>query len=119
MGAPLDLLLQRTMAQEKPKNDPVTKLMIDRADDFKYHVAYMAYSKAWDENTSEETRRRLNEIMSSLTNSESSYSNFYRQLNQYRVSMMEFPHRSRIQSQRKGEWRRGEARKSRNYRYRK
>jgi translation initiation factor IF-2 len=69
------------MAQEPERqaNEPVavTKLMIDRPSDFKFHVAYLAYSHSWDKTASQETKTKLNEIISSLSNQEIDYSTFY------------------------------------------
>ena len=50
------------MAEEK---EELTKLQVDKPEDFKFHVAYMAYSGAWEENTSGATRTKLNELIGS------------------------------------------------------
>jgi uncharacterized linocin/CFP29 family protein len=40
---------------------PVVKLEIDRPQDFKFHLAYDVYSKAWDATSSDTIRLKLNE----------------------------------------------------------
>jgi len=48
------------MAQEPERqaNEPaaVTKLMIDRPSDFKFHAAYLTYSNTYDKTTNPETK---------------------------------------------------------------
>jgi len=74
------------MAQEPERQAnesvAVTKLMIDRPSDFKFHVAYLAYSRSWDKTASQETKTKLNEIISSLSNQEIDYSIFYEKMGQ-------------------------------------
>jgi len=38
------------MAETPAENQPPVKLDIDRPQDFKFHLAYEVYSRAWDEN---------------------------------------------------------------------
>jgi len=102
------------MAQER---EPISKLQMDNPSDFKFHVAYMAYSEAWDENRSDATRTELNELISSLSAGKASYEEFYANLSQFRKQRVEF-RRERIQSQRKRDWRMSEQKKERNARYR-
>jgi len=97
------------MEQEKEK---VTKLELDNPADFRFHVAYMAYSEAWDENTSEDTRNKLNEIMSSLSVTEADYDDFYSKISQFRINKIEF-RRERIQGQRKRDYRMSEKKSAR------
>ena len=47
--------------------------MIDRENDFRFHCAYLAYSKSWDENDATEAREKLNELIESLSNEKISY----------------------------------------------
>ena len=51
---------------EEPKpqsnEEEVTKLMIDKPSDFRFHAAYLAYSETWDKTNSLETKMELNEI---------------------------------------------------------
>ncbi|MDH5482199.1 MAG: hypothetical protein OEY22_04890 [Candidatus Bathyarchaeota archaeon] len=55
------------MAQkpERQAKEPAaaTKLMIDRSSEFKFHVAYPAYSRSWDKTASQETETKWNEII--------------------------------------------------------
>ncbi len=95
----------------------ISKLMIDKPSDFVFHAAYMAYSKTWDENPSEEVRSKLNEIMRSF--SDENPSSFYSQLSQFRKDVSSFHSRSKIRSQRKKKWREEEQRKARMSRYKK
>jgi len=111
------------MDQESKTDDTVVlKLLIDRPSDFKFHAAYHVYSQAWDENPSQEVRRKLNEIMASLSKDEIDYQSFYKKVNQYRVEFNPEHYsggaRARIETQRKRDWRRREAKDARNSRYR-
>ena len=95
-------------------SEKVTKVLIDDSSDFKFHAAYSAYSKAWVENIDEEARLELNKVMLSLTENKGTYSTFYHELNQIRGNVAdEYSGRVRIRSQRKRDWRRSEAKKSR------
>jgi hypothetical protein len=112
------------MAQEPERqaNEPaaVTKLMIDRPSDFKFHVAYLAYSRSWDKTASQETKTKLNEIISSLSNQEIDYSTFYEKMGQYTGNSSKhyaWP-RDIIVTQRKRDWRKREAKDARNARHR-
>jgi hypothetical protein len=112
----------KTETTEEPKpqsnDEEVTKLMIDRPSDFRFHAAYMAYSEIWDKSVSQEVKTKLNEIMLFLSNKEISYSSFYKRLGQYRQRSSKYYARKRIETQRKREWRRRRARDMRNARYR-
>jgi len=109
---------------EEPKpqsnEEEVTKLMIDRPSDFRFHAAYLAYSETWDKTTSQETKTELNEIMSSLSKEEISYSSFYKRLDQFRrQGSKHYPYpRKRIETQRKRDWRKRQTKDMRNARYR-
>ena len=111
----------KTETVEEPKTqsneEEVTKLAIDRPSDFRFHAAYLAYSETWDKTASQEDKTKLNEIMLCLSNKEISYSNFYKQLGQYRRHRSKY-HRKRIETQRKRDWRKRQARDMRNARYR-
>ncbi len=97
----------------------VQKISEDRPLDFRYHAAYLAYSKAWDDNSSDEAKVKLNELLSSLKGDDVSYESFYAGLGQFRSERTEFQSRTRIKVQRKKEWRRSEERSARNARHRK
>jgi len=101
------------------EKEEVTKLMIDRPSDFRFHAAYLAYSETWDKTTSQETKTELNEIMSSLSKEEISYSSFYKRLDQFRRQNSKhyaYP-RERIETQRKRDWRKRQNRDLRNARH--
>lgn len=103
------------MSGDKPQS--VTKLLIDRENDFRFHCAYLAYSKSWDENDTAEAREKLNELIESLSNDKISYPLFYDGLNEFR---RDFDYqKNRIQTVRKREWRRKEAKRIRVFRHKK
>ncbi len=111
------------MDQESKTDDmTVQKLLIDRPSDFKFHAAYRIYSQAWDENSSQRVGRKLNKIMVSLSKGEIGYQSFYKKVNQYRVEFNPEHYRggvrTRIETQRKRDWKRSEAKSARNSRYR-
>ncbi|MEM2094822.1 MAG: hypothetical protein QXI32_05945 [Candidatus Bathyarchaeia archaeon] len=90
-----------------------------RPQDFRYHAAYLAYSKAWDENSSDEVKAKLNELLSSLKDDDVSYELFYKGLDQFRGERPEFQSRIRIKVQKKKEWRKSEEKSARNARHKK
>jgi len=109
------------MSQESKKEDVIApKLLIDRPSEFRFHAAYLAYSEAWDKAASPEIRGKLNEIMESLSKNEIDYQDFYEKISQYRVNLSPESMRSRmyIETQKKKEWRRKEAKNARNARHR-
>ncbi len=107
-------------AKPQSSEEEVTKLMIDRSSDFRFHAAYLAYSETWDKSTSKETKTELNEIISSLSKEEISYSSFYERLDQYgtRGSQHYAYPRKRIETQRKRDWRKKQTKEQRNARHR-
>lgn len=109
------------LAEETSENKAPSKLDCDRPNDFKFHVAYGVYARAWDDNPSEAARTKLNELISSLSkdDSDNSYLAFYAGVQEYRRDMMSFkPGRMRIQTQRKRDWQRTDTRDRRNQRHR-
>ena len=109
-----------TEESKTQSNEEVIKLAIDRPSDFRFHAAYLAYSETWDKTTSEEAKMELNGIVSSLSEGEISYSNFYERLDQFRrpgSKHYAYP-RKRIETQRKRDWRKKQTKKMRNARYR-
>ena len=105
-------------------NETISKLLIDNEKDFKFHMAYLAYSSAWDENDNDEARKNLNDLIKSLSDNKTSYQTFYMQLKRFRAddSLGDRGGRSRfssIQTQRKREWQANESKRSRNVRHRK
>jgi len=107
------------MAENVSETKSHSKLQIDRPDDFKFHIAYGVYSKAWDENVSDEVRVKLNELISSLASDKDDYSNYYAQMQQYRSdSGFHASGRTRIETGRKKQWQRTQNRDARNRRHR-
>jgi len=108
---------------EKPPlrlDEKITKLMIDRPSDFRFHAAYIAYSETWDKTTSEEKKNELNQITSSLSSGEISYPEFYKRLDQIRRpdSKNYAFSRTRIETQRKKDWRKRRTKNMRDNRHR-
>lgn len=108
---------------EEPKvrsNEEVTKLMIDKPSDFRFHAAYLAYSETWDKTTSEELKMELNKIMSELSAGDIGYQDFYKRLDQFRRpgSKHYAFSRERIETQRKKAWRKKRTKSMRNDRHR-
>jgi hypothetical protein len=100
------------------KKIPV-KLEIDRPTDFKFHLAYEVYSKAWDENASDEARSRLNELISTLADNQDGFQDFYSQVQQYRNGTGGYSSgRMRIETSRKRSWQREQNRAGRDRRHR-
>jgi uncharacterized protein YdiU (UPF0061 family) len=104
---------------EETQTKEVTKLLIDKPSDFKFHAAYVAYSETWDKIPESNVRAELNEILESLTRDEMDYTEFYRVLDDYRrqgSKHYEFS-RERIETQRKRDWRQKQTRSQRNQRH--
>jgi len=100
---------------EKTAAEPLSKLPIDRPSDFRFHAAYLVYSDAWDKAASEEAKKKLNELIESLSKETIDYENFYTGISQYRVEFnpehfigSPYSPRARIATERKREWRRKE-----------
>jgi len=95
------------------------KLEIDRPQDFKFHLAYDVYSKAWDASSSDPARAKLNELITSLAGDENGYQSFYSQIQEYRHdSGGGFRSgRTRIETASKRAWQRTETREGRNRRH--
>ena len=111
---------EETQQPEETQTQEVTKLLIDKPSDFKFHAAYIAYSETWEKIESPNTRNELNGILTSLSTDEMSYSNFYRALDDYRRGdsrHYEFS-RDKIETQRKRDWRHKQNKDERNSRYR-
>jgi hypothetical protein len=108
-----------SLAEESPENKKPSKLEIDRPSDFKFHLAYDVYSRAWDDHASDSVRTKLNELISMLAKDENAYTDFYAQMQEYRRDVSSFrPGRARIETQRKRDWQRTETRDGRNRRHR-
>ncbi len=104
--------------ERKTPIEEVTKLLIDKPSNFKFHAAYLAYSETWDKINSRD-RTELNAIIKALSREEMSYAEFYKTLDEYRrhgSKHYEFS-REHIETQRKRDWRKKRNRQERNSRY--
>jgi len=113
---------EKTNQTTTETTEPVTKLLIDRPSDFRFHAAYLVYSDAWDRASSPDVKLKLNEIIEGLSEEKLDYEAFYRQISQYRAEFNpeHFSSGGRgpfIETQRKKDWRRREERASRNKRH--
>jgi len=98
----------------------IVKLLIDDPSDFRFHAAYLAYSKAWVENLDEERRFELNKVMLSLTENKGDYSAFYHEINQYMKNVSsDYSGRGSFKAQNKRAWRKSEAKERRISRHKK
>jgi hypothetical protein len=108
------------LSENGSENKTPQKLEIDRPQDFKFHVAYGVYTRAWEDNQSDTARLRLNELISSLSkdDSEDSYYAFYSGIQEYRRDSMSFRSgRTRIQTSRKRDWQQRDSRDRRDRRH--
>jgi len=106
------------MTENNEEKKSHSKLEIDRPQDFKFHIAYDVYSRAWDENVSDAARLKLNELISTLVNDENGYSDFYAQIQEFRRDTGSFRSgRTRFESKRKRDWQRTESKDGRNRRH--
>ena len=96
-----------------------TKLEIDRPQDFKFHLAYDVYSKAWDATSSDVIRVKLNDLITALAGNENGYQDFYGQIQEYRHDAGGGfrSGRTRIETASKRAWQRTETREGRNRRH--
>jgi hypothetical protein len=104
--------------EEQPVEE-VTKLLIDKPSDFKFHAAYLAYSETWEKVNAPNTRKDINNILVSLSKEEMEYTEFYKILDDYRrhgTRHFEFS-RDKIETQRKRDWRQKQTRSQRNERH--
>lgn len=103
------------------KETNVEKLSIDRPSDFRFHAAYLAYSEAWDKTLLAEAKTQLNQIITSLSKDEIDTETFYRQISQYRGNAnpehYSLGSRMRIETTRKKDWRKREAKSARESRH--
>jgi len=94
------------------KSDTISKLLLDQEKDLRFHLAYLAYSEAWDKNNNDEIRKKLNGLIESLSNNEIDSKTFYYKLDRFRTKTE--PRRyTPIKSQRKKAWRENEAKRTR------
>jgi hypothetical protein len=109
------------MSQEPDTGKPsVEKLLMDKPSDFIFHAAYLAYSEAWDK-ASAEVKAQLNQVITSLSKGEIDTEGFYRQISQHRGEAgpdhYSFGGRMRIETTRKKDWRKKEAKSARESRH--
>lgn len=111
-----------TMTEEPNKEAaPPEKLLIDDASDFQFHVAYLAYSEAFDKTTSLEGKKQLNQHITALQQKQIDTQTFYRNISMYRgENGSQYRHgRPFIETQRKKDWRRQAQKQERIKRHRK
>jgi hypothetical protein len=101
--------------------ETISKLLIDKPSDFRFHAAYLVYSDAWDKASSNEAKSKLNENIAALSEEKIDFETFYRQISQFRVEFnpehFSGGGRTFIETQRKKDWRKREERASRNKRH--
>jgi hypothetical protein len=106
---------------EQTTTEIVSKLLIDRPSDFRFHAAYLIYSSAWDKATSQEDKKRLNGMVEALSKDEIDYDRFYQEINRYRAEFnpehFSGGFQPRIEPQRKRDWRKREEKDRRNARH--
>jgi len=110
----------QTEPAEQAVAEPVPKQLIDRPTDFRFHAAYLVYSDTWDRTSSPETKLKLNEAITMLSEDKIDYETFYRQISQYRGHSGTDQYgggRVYIETQRKRDWRRREQKDERNKRH--
>ena len=109
------------MTQESNDDDAVAPiLLIDRPSDFRFHAAYLAYSEAWDKTSLADAKTQLNQMITSLSKDEIDTETFYRQISQFRGGGYEhfsFGGRMRIETIRKKDWKKREAKSARESRH--
>jgi hypothetical protein len=109
---------------EEPNNTestPPEKLLIDNPSSFQFHAAYLAYSDTFDKITDSEARKKLNQNITALQQSQIDLTAFYENINQFRgenVSRYGYG-RGLIKTQKKREWRRKTQRHERIMRHKK
>ena len=106
---------------EQIVTETVSKLLIDRPSDFRFHAAYLIYSSAWDKATLQEDKKRLNGMVEALSKDVVDYERFYQEINRFRVEFnpehFSGGFQPRIESQRKRDWRKREEKDRRNARH--
>ncbi len=111
------------MTAESNNNEstPPEKLLIDKPNDFQFHVAYLAYSEIYDKTANFEIKEQLNQDIKALQQNKIDYRTFYKNINRYRAETSpayRYP-RTRIKTQRKREWRRKSKKREREQRHKK
>ena len=57
---------EETQQPDEPQTEQVDKLSIDKPSDFKFHAAYLAYSKTFDKIDSSSTKEEINSMALTL-----------------------------------------------------
>ena len=92
------------------EDETVSKIVFGSMPDFKFSVAYEAYSKSFDRVNGAQERRRLNDVIVKLFNKEIGYPQFYDEINPNLATSdrgREFQS-PRVSGQRKRDYRRDE-----------
>src|SRR4030043_2217447 len=63
---------------------PPEKLSIDDPSNFQFHAAYLTYSDIYDKTTNPETKKQLNQSITSLQQNQMDYPAFYESIDQFR-----------------------------------
>ncbi len=63
-------------SEQSTTEETISKLLIDRPSDFRFHAAYMIYSSAWDKAASQEDKKKLNGMVEALSKDEIDYDRF-------------------------------------------
>ncbi len=94
---------------EEPSNNEAPspeKLLVDEQTNFPFHAAYLVYSEAFDNVTSNDAKTELNSNIEALKQNKIDYETFYMNIAKYR-KQNSVPHQERfsLQTQRKRDWR--------------
>ena len=96
------------MTEESGINEapPPEKLLFDDQMNFPFHAAYLVYSEAFDNVTSNDAKKELNGNIEALKQNKIDYETFYMNISKYR-KQNSIPHQERfsLQTQRKRDWR--------------
>jgi hypothetical protein len=70
--------------EAKQSVPPPEKLLIDDPSNFQFHAAYLTYSELFDKTISPETRKQLNESITTLKDSGGDFAKFYESIDRFR-----------------------------------
>ena len=102
--------------QEQPTPQ---KLQIDEPQNFPFHAAYLVYSEIFDNSTSDNVKREINDYIENLKQNQIDLETFYRSVAHYRKMALPTRERFALQTQRKKDWRIREQRHDRSRRHKK
>ncbi len=109
-----------TEEPSKTEQPPVEKLLLDDQMNFPFHAAYIVYSELFDDATSFEVKKELNDNIEALKLGQIDFETFYRNIARYRkIAPMPRQDRLSVQTQRKRDWREKEQRSDRFRRHKK